>query len=315
MVKLRAGILNWEQNYSKTNTGLEMIKGQDWDIDPDDGRAYFFKVWDPKKEMLNKYTFSQQHNINVQGGSENISYYLSGNYSYDGGIIKMNPDVVNKYNFTLGLNATVNKWLDVSAKTMYRNFKYDYPYQYQDYWYYFWRWGAYFPYGTYQGNYFRVNSAYLDAASKANVTDNYQRVDFGATVKLTPHLNIRADYTISRDNALRHESGGPVYAWDFWSAGDLQLANIASSSSDQVTYTSGRLLVNTFNTYATYQNTFGGNHNLKVIAGINAENDENINFFASRKGLLDPTQAELGLASGFNQCWSIRCKCSNRMEP
>ncbi len=298
LVKLRAGILNWEQKYSKTNTGTEMIKGQDWDIDPVDGRAYFFKVWDPKKEILNKYTFSQQHNLSVQGGGESLSYYLSGGYSYDGGIIKMNPDDVNKYNFTLALNSSVNKWLDLNAKSIYRNFRYDYPYQYQDYWYYFWRWGAYFPYGTYQGNYFRVNSAYLAAATKANITDNYSRQDFGATVKVNSHFNVRMDYTIIRDNALRHESGGPINAWDFWSAGTLKLANIASSSADQVTYTTGRLLTNTFNAYATYQNTLANRHNLKIIAGINSESDENINFFASRKGLLDPSQGELGLTYG-----------------
>jgi TonB-linked SusC/RagA family outer membrane protein len=298
LVKLRTGILNWEQKYAQTNTGTEMIKGQDWDIDPVDGRAYFFKVWDPKKEMLNKYTFSQQHNISVQGGSESLSYYLSGGYSFDGGIIKMNPDDVNKYNFTLSLNSKVNDWLDLSAKTLFRNFKYDYPYQYQDYWYYFWRWGSYFPYGTYQGKYFRVNSAYLDAASKSNVTDNYQRVDFGATIKINQHFNIRADYTIGRDNVLSHESGGPVTAWDFWSAGTLSLSNIASSSADQVTYSSGRQLINTFNAYGTYQNTFGNAHNLKVIAGVNSEQDQNINFFASRKGLLDPSQGELGLTYG-----------------
>src|SRR6185312_16713519 len=247
-----------------------------WDIYADDGKAYFFRVWDPKKELLNKYTSSQQHNISVQGGSENLSYYLSGGYSNDGGIIKMNPDGVKKYNITAGLNSTVNKWLDLRAKTIYRNFRYDYPYQYQDYWYYFWRWGSYFPYGTYQDKYFRVNSAYLDQASKANVTDNYQRADFGATITVNPHFNIRADYTITRDNSLRHEAGGQVLAWDFWSAGPLQLANIASSSSDQVTYTSGRLLVNTFNAYGTYQNTFAGAHNVKVIAGVNSEEDENI---------------------------------------
>ena len=298
MVKLRAGILNWEQNYAKTNTGTEMIKGQDWDIDPVDGRAYFFKVWDPKKEMLNKYTFSQQHNISVQGGSESLSYYLSGGYSFDGGIIKMNPDKVNKYNFTLALNSKVNEWLDLDAKAMYRNFRYDYPYQYQDYWYYFWRWGAYFPYGTYEGDYFRVNSAYLDGASKANITDNYSRVDFGATVKISKHFNIRADYTIGRDNALRHEAGGPIIAWDFWGAGSPVLHDIASTSSNKVTYTTGRLMVNTFNAFGTYENSFGSGHNLKVIAGINSENDENINFFAARAGLLDPSQAELGLTYG-----------------
>jgi len=102
LVKLRNGIINWKQKYAGKN-GNEMVKGEDWDIDATDGRAYFFKVWDPKKEMLNKYTFSQQHNINIQGGSDKISYYLSGGYSYDGGMFKLNPDRVNKYNFTVGL--------------------------------------------------------------------------------------------------------------------------------------------------------------------------------------------------------------------
>ncbi|MCW3089573.1 MAG: TonB-dependent receptor plug [Ferruginibacter sp.] len=297
LVKLREGIINWKKNFAGKN-GNVMVKGEDWDIDPVDGRAYFFKVWDPKKEMLNKYSFSQQHNISIQGGGEKIGYFASGGFSQDGGIFKMNPDKVDKYNFTVGLNASPTKWLDVSVKTLNRNFSYDYPYGYQDYWYYFWRWGNYFPFGTYNGNYFRTNSAYMAGASKSNVTSNYQRIDFGATLKINKHINVRADYTMARDNTLRHETGGPILAWDYWSAGTLSLADISSAASNAATYTSGRLLINTFNTYATYQNTFAKNHNVKVTAGINAEKDETINFLASRRGLLDPTQGELGLTYG-----------------
>jgi len=291
---LADGIANWEKTYKGKNTGLEMIKGQDWDIRPS-GRTYFYKVWDPKKEFLNKYTFSQNHNLAISGGSEKFSYYLSGGYSYDGGMLKMNADAVKKYNITAGINASVTDWLDVSAKMLYRNYQYDYPYQYQDYWYYFWRWGAYFPYGTYQGHYFRVNSAYMGAASKAGLSDNYSRIDLGATLKITRDLDFRVDYTIGRDNSLRHEAGGPVIAWDFWTAGALNLTNIASTASDQVTYTSGRAMVNAFNGYLTYQHTFAADHHLKVIAGINSESNENVNFYAKGTGLLDPSQAELGL--------------------
>ncbi|HEY4209776.1 MAG TPA: SusC/RagA family TonB-linked outer membrane protein, partial [Puia sp.] len=290
-------IQNWKNLYAGKNTGLEMIKGEDWDVRKS-GRTYFYKVWDPKKEMLNKYTFSQQHNLAISGGSDKFSYYLSGGYSYDGGILKMNPDAVKKYNITAAVNASVTKWLDVSAKMLYRNYQYDYPYQYQDYWYYFWRWGAYFPYGTYQGHYFRVNSAYMDAASESGLSDNYSRIDLGATVKITKDLNFRADYTIGRDNALRHEAGGPVTAWDFWSAGSLTLTNIASASSDAVAYTTGRAMVNTFNGYLTYHHTFATDHDLKVIAGINSESDENVDFQTKNMGLLDPSQAELGLTYG-----------------
>jgi len=116
-------------------------------------------------------------------------------------------------------------------------------------------------------------------------------------LKITKNLNIRADYTISRDNTLRHETSGPIMAWDFWAAGAPALTDIASSSN-ATTYTTGRMMINTFNTYATYQKTVAAAHNLKLTAGINAEKDETINYFASRKGLLDPTQGEIGLTYG-----------------
>ena len=297
LVKLRDGIINWKSKYAGKN-GNAMVKGEDWDIDAVDGRAYFFKVWDPKKELLNKFSFSQQHNISIQGGGEKIGYFVSGGYSNDGGIFKINPDAVEKYNFTVGLNASPTKWLDLNVRTLNRSFSYDFPYAYQDYWYYFWRWGSYFPYGTADGNYFRTNSAYMAGASKSNVTSNYQRIDIGATIKINKHINIRADYTIAKDNTLRHESGGPILAWDYWSAGKLSLVDISSAASNAARYTSGRLLINTLNTYATYQNTFAKDHNLKVTAGINAEKNETVNFFASRLGLLDATQGELELTYG-----------------
>jgi len=296
MLTLRQGIINWKNTYAKTNTGQEMIKGQDWD--QVGGTVYFYKVWDPKKEMLNNYTFSQQHNLSVSGGSDKINYYISGGYSYDGGIFKLNPDDVKKYNITASVNANVTPWLDLNVKTMFRNFQYDYPYQYQDYWYYFWRWGSYFPYGTYQGKYFRTNSAYLSQASKSNLSSNYSRVDLGATVKILKNLNFRADYTIGRDNLLRHEGGGPVMAWDFWTPGPVQLANIASTSADFVQYTTGRNLVDAFNGYFTYTPNIFEDHHFKFTAGVNAEKDENVNFYANKLSLLDPSHPELSLATG-----------------
>jgi TonB-linked SusC/RagA family outer membrane protein len=295
--KLKTGIENWQKNYASTNTGTEMIEGQDFELSPD-GRVYFYKVWDPKKVMLRDYTKSQMHNLKIQGGGTNVGYYMSFGYSNDEGILKMSPDNVKKYNITGSINASPTKWLDVDLKMLYRNFDYDYPFAYQDYWYYFWRWGAYFPYGTWKGNYFRHTPAYMNAANTNNVVDNYQRVDIGATAKITKNLNIRADYTIGRDNVLRHESGGPVMAWDFWSAGvPPKLANIASASQDVASYTDGRYMTNTFNTYATYDNHFG-DHNLKLMAGINAEDNEYFNIAAAKKGLLDPSKGELGLTYG-----------------
>ncbi|WP_129715382.1 TonB-dependent receptor [Pedobacter sp. SYP-B3415] len=296
LTKLREGIIRWKNNYSG-NTGNEMILGQDFDYQ--DGRVYFYKVWDPKKEMLKDFTTQNNHNIRVQGGSDKIGYYLSAGYANDNGIMKLNPDEVNKYNITGSINAAVTKWLDIDAKFLYRNFKYEYPYQYQNYWYYFWRWGSYFPYGTYQGNYFRHTPAYLAGAQRADLTANYNRIDLGATVKITKDLNLRADYTIGRDNAMRHEAGGPINAWDFWTAGTPpKLVNIATAGQDIVNYTGSRNYVNTLNAYLTYQKSIENEHNFKLTAGVNSETYQNVNFTAGRQTLLDPTRGELPLAVG-----------------
>lgn len=297
LLKLRDGIKNWQEKYANNRKGIEMVPGEDFEIDPAGGPTYFYRVWDAKDMLLKKFTPQQIQNISVQGGSEKISYYMSGGFSNAGGILKMNPDNLKKYNITGSVNASVTKWLDMDVRMMYRNFEYDYPYQYQNYFQYMWRWGAYFPYGTYQGKYFHHTPGYLAGANTSTVTDNYTRVNLGATLKLTKDLNVRAEYTIGRDNITRHEVGGKVMAWDFWAAG-MPLTNIGSASQDVVGYAAGNYKVNTFNLYATYDKKLNANHQLKFIAGVNAEDEDTLNFSAYRRNPLDPTKAEIPLASG-----------------
>lgn len=298
LTTLREGIKNWQQKYANNRKSNEMVEGEDFEYNTTDKRMYFYRVWDAKDIMLKDYTSEMQQNLSIRGGSEKVGYYVSTGYSNEGGILKMNPDNVKKYNITAAVNATVTPWLDVDAKMLYRNFKYEAPFQYQDYWYYFWRWGAYFPYGTYNGNYFRHTPAYMAQANTNSVVDNYNRIDLGATFKITKNLNIRADYTIGRDNVMRHEAGGPVMAYDFWATEYPKLANVATVAQDRTSYGSGRYLVNTLNAYATYNKTFLDDHNVKVTAGVNMEQNEYFNFNAERRALLDPDKDELGLATG-----------------
>ncbi|HVI49104.1 MAG TPA: TonB-dependent receptor [Chitinophaga sp.] len=297
LLKLRDGIKNWKEKYANNRKSSEMVPGEDFEIDPNGGPSYFYRVWDVKDIMLKKWTPQQIHNISIQGGSEKISYYMSGGYTNSGGVMKMNPDNIKKYNITGSINAAVTSWLDMDLRMMYRNFEYDYPYSYQNYFQYMWRWGAYFPYGTYQGKYFHHTPGYLANANTNSIIDNYSRVNLGATLKLTKDLNIRGEYTIGRDNFTRHEIGGKVMAWDFWASG-MPFANIASASQDVVNYQAGNYKVNTFNLYATYNKTLNRDHQLKVIAGVNAEDVDTLNYGAYRRTPLDPSKPELALASG-----------------
>ena len=297
--QLLDGIQNWKEKYAGTRSSDEMIPGEDFYL-TDSTVGYFYRIWDVKKMMLRSQP-GQQHNIRISGGSQDIAYYVSGGYSKDGGIMRVHPDQVQKYNITAGISANVTKWWDLNVKMLYRNFQYDYPFGYygatQNYFYYMWRWGAYWPYGTYNGTYFRNIPAYLNAAQDAQVLDNYSRVDLSSNIKITKDLNLHASYSIVKDNVLRRSTGGPVMAYDSWSVG-APYTNISTSGYDYNESSSLRNNMGVFNAFATYDTHIGSDHHLKLMAGTNAQTTDNYNFSGKRMDILDPTKGYLILASG-----------------
>lgn len=290
-----SGIKNWEATYRGKRKGIEMVEGEDFDRDPD-GPAYFYRVWDIKGMMIKKYTPQQSQDISVTGGTKKTGYYISFGYNHEGGILKINPDDVKKYNVTAAVDVAPTDWIDLSAKIMYRNFEYTEPFPYQSYWYYMWRWPEFMPYGTYQGKYFRGPSGFLHVANTDKTTDNYSRVDLGATFRPLPHLSVEAHYTINRDNALTHIVGGQAVLWNFWTGGMPYEAT--KPTSDYTTYGASRGLINTFNGFATYDNTFNDAHHVTLMAGMNSEEDEYIDFDARANDMLDPSKPELKLTTG-----------------
>ncbi len=298
LTRLRDGIANWQRNYKDKNTGTEMILGEDFDYI--NGRVYFFKEWDPKETLLNEFTNQQNHSLRIQGGSDKMGYYLSTGYSNEGGIFKLNPDEVTRYNITASINAEVKPWLDVDARMLFRNFKYEYPMSYYATgdWYTFWRWGSYFPLGTYNGNYWRHIAGYQANAQMSDMVSNYNRIDLGATFKIAKGLNVRADYTLGRDNGLRHVVGGTIQGLDFWSGIPTQAVPISTAAQDFTSYSATRALNNVLNVVGTYDKVFKEDHNFRFMAGVNYETRSSFISTARRNGLLDPSRPELGLATG-----------------
>ncbi len=287
------GIKEWEKKYRGKRDGIEMVPGEDFTLAP----RYFYRVWDIKGMMLKKHTPQQTQDLSVSGGTKKLGYYFSFGYNHRRGIMKMNPSDLKKYNVSAALDAEVTPWLDLSTKVMYRNFKFTSPYAYQDYFYYMWRWPAYMPFGTYKGHYFRGPSGFLNQARTNSTVDNYSRVDLGATLRPLPHLSIEAHYTINRDNVVGHTVGGPAVLWNWWAGDNFPLEDV-KPTSNQTTYNTGRTKTNSFNGFITYDNTFADAHHLKVMAGMNAEDDEYLNFYAERKDMLDPSKPELNLSTG-----------------
>ena len=57
---------------------------------------------------------SQEHAVSVNGGTENITYYVSGNFLDQTGLMKLNPDSYQRYTTSVKLNAKLSSWASLS---------------------------------------------------------------------------------------------------------------------------------------------------------------------------------------------------------
>jgi TonB-linked SusC/RagA family outer membrane protein len=77
--------------------------------------------------MFNDEHPVQQHNISISGGNKKVKYFLSGGYNRQTGIIKVRPDVFEKYNLRSKIDFKINKYMRMSNNTTFYSSVYDYP--------------------------------------------------------------------------------------------------------------------------------------------------------------------------------------------
>ncbi|MGN6543062.1 MAG: TonB-dependent receptor [Ginsengibacter sp.] len=65
--------------------------------------------------------FQQKHNINISGGGNNSTYYLSGGYSKEDGVIKYAPDNNERYNLRLNYDYDFSKRIRLETKISFDN--------------------------------------------------------------------------------------------------------------------------------------------------------------------------------------------------
>ena len=65
--------------------------------------------------------------MSITGGNKDVKYFLSGAYDRQSGVIKLNPDVFQKYNLRAKIDARLNKVMRLSNNTSFFSSAYDYP--------------------------------------------------------------------------------------------------------------------------------------------------------------------------------------------
>ncbi len=308
---LLPGIITWQQKYASTrNSGdKNMILGEDFDVIG--GKEYFYRVWDPHKEMLKKNAITAYHNFSAQGSlGEKSSFIVSLGVSNQEGIMNINTENNEKINLNMGMTTQLADWLTGDFKILSSFQEYKSPFNYYNsgldtagngYFGYYMRWGAYFPYGTYKGVSFRHAPGYMNNASMNKRVENDTRLNAKLTAQVTKDFNIIGEYSIDKNFLSNKINGGQIPLWDWWtSAADLVsgLPTMMESGNDFVAQAKSSYTINVANLYANYTKTINNVHNIKVLGGLNTEWQSFERTYARRNTLLDKNKPEFNLAIG-----------------
>lgn len=77
----------------------------------------FYKDW----------AFAQEHNVSLSGGSDKVTYYVSGNFLGQDGLIKPATDTFDRYTLNAKISAKLAKWATMNYSTKFTRSDYDRP--------------------------------------------------------------------------------------------------------------------------------------------------------------------------------------------
>lgn len=312
-----AGVEKWYANYASKRDpmDLNMVYGEDFENIG--GTTYFYRVWDVNKLMFGRNIPTTKQSINISGKvGENSSIMASLGYMYKKGVMRDNPETMNRYNATVNFNTKLAKWLTADIGVMASRQDYEEPYNYNGgggvsgegyngYFGHIYRYGAYAPYGEYKGVGFGFPGTMLRYANRNHRRTDYLRLSANLTAKITDNIKWTAEYSLGQNYMDWKVNGGVMYLWRYQGAmvdpngvPTTQGNTSPGSTNDAVKNINSNESTNVFNTYASYNNTFGENHNFNAQLGLNMEWSEYKRTYSARLSLLDPSMPEFGLATG-----------------
>ena len=312
------GITTWFDKYSGNLSNPVYKYGEDYEFI--EGTPYYYRVSDPNKEIF-KTSFSQTHNLSVNGNTGKTNYNIGLGYTMNDGTLKAaKKNDVKRYNLNLSTNTQVKNWLNIGTKVMYVEKEYEYPYGYSQskgatgLHYYVMRFPAFFPFGisdgskladgsyasdsaaTGEGLYFRHGNAYVANESICSSKDQYLTLGGNVRINLAPGLSFYGDYTRGRYNYENRSMRQPYYVanWSF-----PKKAAVTTNDFLERTYVSK--ITNTYNAYFDYLFDIQKQHNFAIKVGANAEDLRYDSQSVKVNGVQDVEHPTLNLTDGKNE--------------
>ncbi|WP_198674048.1 SusC/RagA family TonB-linked outer membrane protein [Chitinophaga alhagiae] len=247
------------------------------------------------KAIYKPHSPAQEYSLSASGGKENITYFLSGNFLDQKGFMRFGEDKFKRYNLTARINAKLTDWASIAFIQRFSREEFERPSRMTN--------NINQVIGTqgwpmlplYDNNGFLYDSpspalGLRDGGRGAKQYDvNSQQLKL--TIEPLAGWKIFADLNYSVDNDFYHWDIQQLFNHDV--AGNPYLYQSASHVHEEA----GRTNYLNANIYSEYARSFG-QHNFKVLGGMQMEETKTRWFTAQREGLIVPLLPVLDLTSG-----------------
>ncbi len=266
------------------------------------GKWLRYADWDIQKTLFQTAP-SQKHNVSLEGTSGKTSYRAS--FGYDGkeGLMRYNPDKLHRYMASASIQTEIFKWLKAGARFNFSDREYSSPNTNRNSYQYLWRWAPFFEtYGYVRDADGNIKDFRNDIGIRKNshvdkTVTTQSRIQGWLQAEILKGLTLQADFTYNLRNQNSDSAATPYTLWNSWSAnafGDYTSYTQATSYAAKSNYKDDMWTTNVF---ATYAHTFAEDHNLKVMAGFTAEQEEYNYTYTKRNGLVDYNLPDLALTN------------------
>ena len=266
---------------------------------------YYIEGTDYMDALYKDFSFSQTHNISLSGSDDKFDYYVSARYYDNNGIFDttVNPESYKMLNGRMKMGYQVTPWLKISNNTDIAWSKYVMPQTYSEGNGNIWRniadeghpcspiWN---PDGTMTYSAVYSIGDYLYGKSNRRYINKQVRTTFNAQAKFFgDRLRLNADFTYrNKDFNTTVKKVKSEY-----SRSEGVVETITGTQS-YLSETIRNYEYMATNEYAEFEDTFGGKHYFKALAGFNYEQQTYKNTYAYNDDLLTPDVDNINLAMG-----------------
>ena len=256
--------------------------------------------------LFSKRRFNQQHSISLSGGSDNVTYMVSGSYLQEKGIQKHIPDMYNRFNLRSRIDFRINKWATLSSNTSLFSTKYTHQGS-----------GGVDDTIGYMANHALACFPLLNPDGSGIYRNVYTTYAVGngrqlvLLLGLHPSLDLNTDFSNTTRlvmTPLKALSITADFTYRFYQSRNYDRRNPfeyrQTPDGPMESYTTGAGLnmlredINTnnyksFNAFANYDETFGGIHHVSATGGFNYETLHIKNIRAHGENLTTPNINDL----------------------